>query len=424
VSTFARIPLTRVRSHAPVGINGGYVAPGFDSVTLTFSRPVEAVSLDPGDFQILGPTGPITVQTVVQLSDRVFRIDFPAQVASGLYRFSLLPSIVDADGLPLDQNANGVPGEPEDMYSFTLTVDLTPPRITNHTSADLAGTVSQTDIWVSEKLDRTSLTSADIVVSRPDSQIAAVTGIEEVGFNRFRITFTPQTLVGTYHVRIGPDVRDLAGNRLDQDRDGSPGEPVDDVYDAWFNLVPVDLGLNSLSVPGELWAGEQVTVSWQGMNRTAPRSSATGSMSPTSPPTVADIDDIKLAQVRTPAASPPVRRTPIRYVLIPGKLPGTTHPRALTWLTRRRDERGRQPDRQRTARAQRPPAADDGHPTHRHPLLRPGGLLAITLGSLENSPCGSPPAGGAVERVSYAAIPTRMSFDERSAAAGRLRRSA
>jgi hypothetical protein len=91
----------------------------------------------------------------------------------------------------------------EDSYQFTLILDTVPPRITNHTPAgDITGTIDHVDVWFSERL---------------------------------------------YHLEIGPDVTDLAGNTLDQDRDGVFGEQDDDVYDATFNYVAVAMMIETVS---------------------------------------------------------------------------------------------------------------------------------------------------------------------------------
>ena len=69
-------------------------------------------------------------------------------------------------------------------------------------------------------------------------------------------------------MRVGPDITDLAGNPLDQDGNGTAGEPTD-IYDATFNLVDVDLQLSNLVISNpQLWAGDAVTVSWDGANTT------------------------------------------------------------------------------------------------------------------------------------------------------------
>jgi hypothetical protein len=111
-----------------------------------------------------------------------------------------------------------------------------------------------------------TLTLADIVITAPSGSILP-TGVSGIGINAFRITFAAQTAYGQYHVRIGPDVADLAGNPMDQDHDQMQGELTDDVYDASFNLVDVDLTLYDVSVAEtELWAGEPIHVSWSGKN--------------------------------------------------------------------------------------------------------------------------------------------------------------
>ena len=42
---------------------------------------------------------------------------------------------------------------------------------------------------------------------------------------------------GTYDLAIGPDVRDLAGNAMDQDADGINGEAADDVFHGSFTVA-------------------------------------------------------------------------------------------------------------------------------------------------------------------------------------------
>ncbi len=175
---------------------------------------------------------------------------------------------------------------------------------------------------------------------KPNGQTVAASGIQEVGLNRFRISFPGQTLVGTYHVKVGPNIADLAGNVLDQDRDGSQGEPSENVYDASFNLVEVDLGLADLEVHAtELWAGDPVTVSWTGVNRT--RTAPIGDWIDAvyfSADDRWDINDERLAMVPHTgglAADQPYSGS--ATVVIPdGCRATTTSSSAPTWPTRRR----------------------------------------------------------------------------------------
>jgi RHS repeat-associated protein len=272
------VPHTHVRSESPAGVEvgfvdhgNGYVNHAIDSIVLKFNNPIDLSSFDPSEFVISGQMGAIQPTGMTEVGDRTYRIGLPFVLTeNGPYHFTLLPSIRDTAGFPLDQNGNGTPGESDDGYSFDLTIDTVPPRLTQHTpSGDIAGTIDHVDVWFSEAIDTTTFTTSDIAIIKPNGQTIVANSIQNVGFNRYRLSFAAQTLVGTYHVRIGPDVRDFAGNLLDQNRDGIAGDPIEDVYDASFNIIPVDLGLNSLSISTTtLTAGEPITVSWSGSNQT------------------------------------------------------------------------------------------------------------------------------------------------------------
>jgi RHS repeat-associated protein len=96
----------------------------------------------------------------------------------------------------------------------------------------------------------------------------SVPTVAKVTDTRFRISFAAQTVLGQHVMTIGPDIRDLVGNSMDQNRNGVRGE-ASDAYTATFNLVDVDLELSNLNVAAaELWAGDPVHVSWSGANRT------------------------------------------------------------------------------------------------------------------------------------------------------------
>jgi hypothetical protein len=272
------VPYTHVRSNSPAGVEhgivdhgNGYVNHPIDSIVLKFNKAIGLSSFDPSEFLISGQMGVIQPTSMTEVGDRTYRIGLPFPLTeNGPYHFTLLPTLLDAEGFPLDQNGNGIPGEPDDGYSFDLTVDTVAPHVTNQAPAgDIAGTIDHVDVWFCETIDTTTFTTDDVNIVKPDGTTVVAASIQNVGLNEFQITFPAQTLVGTYHIKVGPNFTDLAGNLLDQDRDGIFGEPVDDVYDATFNLVPVDLGLSNLVVsPSSLVAGEPTTITWSGSNQT------------------------------------------------------------------------------------------------------------------------------------------------------------
>jgi hypothetical protein len=71
----------------------------------------------------------------------------------------------------------------------------------------------------------------DVAISGPSGSIA-VSRVEPLTDTTYRIEFGPTTESGTYALRVGPGIDELAGNLsgMDQDGDGASGHPVGDVY--------------------------------------------------------------------------------------------------------------------------------------------------------------------------------------------------
>lgn len=96
-----------------------------DRVAVTFSKPIDASSFTGEDVTVLaGPSGPIAVQSVNQLSPTQFEVTFDPQTTVGDYSLAIGPNISDTAGRLLDQDEDGVPGESgDDEFSdgFTIT---------------------------------------------------------------------------------------------------------------------------------------------------------------------------------------------------------------------------------------------------------------------------------------------------------------
>ncbi|NQU26017.1 MAG: RHS repeat protein, partial [Candidatus Nealsonbacteria bacterium] len=251
----------------------GFITAPVDHLDVTFIGPIDPATFTADDLRLSGPLGRIDVAGIT-LEDELggqqtYRVSFPLQEADGRYTYTVGPNIVATNGKLQDQDWDGIGGEPEDdVFEATFIRDTVAPRITRQVpTGDLAGTIEHVDIWFSEEMDTEVFTPNDIRITGPDGSTIWPTDLERTGTNTFRISFEPQTAYGQYHVLIGPYIRDPAGNLMDQDRDGTPGERDDDVYDASFNVAEVDLKLSNVLVePAELWAGESVTVSWDGAN--------------------------------------------------------------------------------------------------------------------------------------------------------------
>ncbi len=429
--------LTHVRQHTPSGIPTGFVGSGngyinhaIDFPLLSFNRPINLSTFSSSTIEITGQMGRVTPTGMTLVGDRTYRVDLPFALSeNGTYHFKLLPSLKDEEGFFLDQDADGIPGEPlDDIYAFDLTVDTSPPRITLHNPAgDIAGTINSTDLYFSEAIEKATFTASDITIIRPDATNVPVGSITEVGFNRFRIAFAAQTLVGLYHVKIGPDVRDKAGNKLDQDRDGTFGETTDDIYDATFNLVPVDLGLSNLVVGASpLWAGEPVSVSWNGTNRTG--AVLVGNWIDAvylSADDKWDINDLRLTTVEhTGGLAEGGTYTASTTINVPGKSPGNY--RILV--------RADVANQERETNEADNLIASSVIPLDVHPLVTDGTTVNGTLTTADRGDyykivlasgdslklkLHSSTAGSQTELyASYAGLPSRMAFDQRSATTG------
>ena len=117
-----------VISHGPSGpVN--ILEGDFEAVTVAFDKTVDFDPSGTGSFwlddiSIEGPDGQIVPTEIVSLGGNAYEIGFPAQVATGIYRFAVGPEIEDADGNRMDQDRDGENGEAEDdVARFSLMVD-------------------------------------------------------------------------------------------------------------------------------------------------------------------------------------------------------------------------------------------------------------------------------------------------------------
>src|SRR5690606_3455761 len=71
-----------------------------------------------------------------------------------------------------------------------------------------------------------------------------------------------------YTVRIGPQIEDLAGGDMDQDRDGNAGEPLDDRFTFSFRVLPApaESWIVDDGGPGYTASGGWITYSGVGAN--------------------------------------------------------------------------------------------------------------------------------------------------------------
>ncbi|MBS0265797.1 MAG: Ig-like domain-containing protein, partial [Planctomycetes bacterium] len=248
----ADVSAPTITSFSPVGPRNTDVT----KMQVTFSESLLLSSFTTADVAINGPAGivnPTAVSVVAGSDDRTFDITLPSQSVEGDYTVTVGPQITDLAGNRLAQAA-----------SFSFTIDKTGPRALSASPTGLLKVnTDHVDVTFSEALG--SLTAADISLNGPNGAIAVGTPAFVSG-TTYRIPFAKQTTSGDYTLTIGSGVRDLAGNTLDQDADGIPGEAGDDQFTTTFSLALGDLVPGQLAAPTTAIAGQKVTVSWTTSN--------------------------------------------------------------------------------------------------------------------------------------------------------------
>jgi serine protease len=108
--------------------------------------------------------------------------------------------------------------------------DTTGASITKATFSGSGNSINQVLLTFSEAINPTTFTTSDATLIGPSGakiNIAAVKPVTGTGNTQFAVIFASQTTGGTYTLAVGPDIRDLAGNLMDQNQNGKNGEAAD-----------------------------------------------------------------------------------------------------------------------------------------------------------------------------------------------------
>ncbi len=210
------------------GVFSGAVVNTFDTITVTFSEPIQIGTYGPGDVTLKAPDGtliPITsITPATPGSNTVFKLAFTPQTAFGVYSLTQGVDILDLAGNQMNQNKNNVNGElpptsPDDLFITSAklfdSTDTTPPTVTTAVFSGAAGTFSTIHVTFSEAIDGATVNTSDATLTGPGGPITVLSFTPTVGTtNQFDITFAPQSTAGTYTVTVGPNITDLAGNPM------------------------------------------------------------------------------------------------------------------------------------------------------------------------------------------------------------------
>jgi len=204
-----------VRSSTPTG----NVSPAISSVRFTFDVPinVKTFTVDKVD-SFTGPNGDIAVkdvQVVPSSGNLQFDVFFDAQTTPGSYSMTIGPDIEDEKGNQMDQDRNGIPGEPSDVYTARFAISA-PTVVSTTLSGRLADQVDHGQIVFNSAIDPQTFTFDQFVLTAPDGSIANVNSIMPADDTHrvFDVTFDLQTRLGNYTLVVGPNITDTFGNPM------------------------------------------------------------------------------------------------------------------------------------------------------------------------------------------------------------------
>jgi methionine-rich copper-binding protein CopC len=232
----------KVMSSTPTGNNNAPSATSFIQVTFNESVNPTTFTASQVVLTVSGVAVPITAITPVAGSNNTRFNLSPALVTTGMYHLVVGPDIQDTFGNEMDQDGNLIPGEvPEDQYMASF--GILGPRITSPTSTiNSSGPTFSVRVTFNEAMDVSTFTRDKIAsFTGPNGASPLVTAIAPVGTNplnttQFDIMFAPQQATGIYTMVIGPDIRDLFGNEMDQDNNLVPGEVPQDQFTLRFTV--------------------------------------------------------------------------------------------------------------------------------------------------------------------------------------------
>ncbi len=120
--------------------------------------------------------------------------------------------------------------------------DTNGPRVTAQSPPGGANPpVSSVRVTFNEAIAGSTFDLLDVVSFTGPNGTLTVNAVQIVAGSdrKFDLFFDPQTTLGDYALVIGPDIRDLAGNLMNQDGDGVNGEPIADRYTAQFSISQI-----------------------------------------------------------------------------------------------------------------------------------------------------------------------------------------
>jgi fibronectin type 3 domain-containing protein len=104
-------------------------------------------------------------------------------------------------------------------------------------SGTVSGSLDTYTVTFNKAIADGTFTLDDVQLNGPEGAITPLT-VTRISSTQYAVTCAPQSSAGTYTLAVGPQISDTAGSLMDQDRDGTPGEPADDRFSTRTVLQP------------------------------------------------------------------------------------------------------------------------------------------------------------------------------------------
>ncbi|MEZ6135593.1 MAG: CARDB domain-containing protein [Pirellulaceae bacterium] len=262
----------RVVSVVPTGA----IDQPFDFVDVTFSEAIDPASVTPSDARLTGPRGNINISQVVVMDSNVVRIRFPRQSEPGLYELELGPNVLDLVGNAMDNDGDGIDGEPEDKFTTTIAIELADLVITDISAPDTATNGQQITVTWMVRNENTKAATApwtDRVVFSSDQfygnsdDVLLGNLIVTSDFERRDATYTgtvtgtlPFGVTGEHRIFVVTDVGNTVRENDEVNNRSQRPITVD------FARPPADLIVDAITVPTSIGIGAPATVTWRVRN--------------------------------------------------------------------------------------------------------------------------------------------------------------
>jgi len=226
------------------------------AIDITFDQFIRPDSVQAGDLLLADALldAGVSVSGVEVLSGTTLRFRLTAgSLPEGSFGWSMA-----ADAL------QGHDGQGNLAAEGAFLVDQTGPAVLGHGETLRRAQFNNLVFTFDEALDPASVTASDIrAFSGPSgNDLRSSVYSVQVSGDQLTVWFTAQTTAGDYTMVLGTGIQDLAGNALDQDGDGTPGETTDDTYTATLTVADADLVVTEVLAPTEAEAGQTITVAW------------------------------------------------------------------------------------------------------------------------------------------------------------------